>query len=101
MDAEQAVLKQLSAQELSELKQVHEELKLPEITKEDEKESALYIRRRIVHHLVTDVVGGEDDGLATFLHLQTFIQEITKDQKSEGEPEIGKTEVTELNEVKV
>ena len=104
MDAEQAVLKQISALELSELKQVHEELKLPEITKEDEKESALYIRRRIVHHLVTDVVGGEDDGLATFLHLQTFIQEITKDQsekKSEGEPEIGKTEVTETPEVKI
>ena len=101
MDAEQAVLQQLSALELNELKQVYEELKLPEVTDDTEKDNALYIRRMIVRHLSSDtVVGEEDKGLATFLHLQTFIQDITKDlsEKSEGEP---KAEVAGVTDVKV
>ena len=101
MDAEQAVLQQLSALELNELKQVYEELKLPEVTDDTKKDNALYIRRMIVRHLSSDtVVGEEDEGLATLLHLQTFIQDITKDlsEKSEGEP---KAEVAGVTDVKV
>ena len=83
MDAEQAVLRQLSTLELNELKQVHEELKLPEVTDETKKENALYVRRMIVRHLSSDtVVDEEDEGLATFLHIQTFIKGITKTQLS-------------------
>ena len=77
MDAEQAVLQQLSALELNELKQVYEEVKLPEVADDTKKDNALYIRRMIVRHLSSDtVVGEEDEGVATFLHLQTFIQDI-------------------------
>ena len=95
MHAEQAVLQQLSALELNELKQVYVEVKLPEVTDDTKKDNALYLRRMIVRHLSSDtVVGGEDEGLATFLHLQTFIQGITKDlEVSEEEP---KNEVTDV-----
>ena len=99
MDAEQAVLQQLSTLELNELKQVYDELKLPEVTDETKKENALYIRRMIVRHLSSDtVVGGEDEGLATFLHLQTFIQAITKDLVKEKSVEGPKTEVTDVKD---
>ena len=105
MDAEQAVLQQLSTLELNELKQVHEELKLPEVTDETKKENALYVRRMIVRHLSSDtVVDEEDEGLATFLHIQTFIKGITKDpveeEKEEPEPEVTEEKVELQNDNK-
>ena len=56
MDAEQAVLQQLSALELNELKQVYVEVKLPEFTDDTKKDNALYLRCMIVRYLSSDTV---------------------------------------------
>ena len=92
MDAEQGVFKKLGEINLDVLKQVYTELQLPDVTDENKKENETYIRRMIVRHLSSDtVVEVEDEGLATFLQLRTFIQGLTKDLLlTKDEPAVSK-----------
>ena len=90
MDAEKEVLRQLSELSVEHLKLVHTELGLTEISDDNKKESDSYIRKMIIRHLSSDeVVEVEDEGLSTYLHLNTFIKTLTpKDPKDEkdGKP---------------
>ena len=106
MDAEKEVLRQLSELSVEHLKLVHTELGLTEISDDNKKESDSYIRKMIIRHLSSDeVVEVEDEGLSTYLHLNTFIKTLTpKDPKDEkdGKPvNIGSTTAkkTDLTDV--
>ena len=79
MDPEREVMRQLAELSVDNLKLVHTELKLAEITSETKKDSESYIRKMILRHLSSDlVVEAEDEGLSTFLHLNTFIEALPK-----------------------
>ena len=79
MDAEKEVVSQLGVLQLDKLKLVYTELKLAEITDNNKKDNESYIRRMIMRHLSSDTIGeAEDEGLATFLHLSTFIKDMIK-----------------------
>ena len=88
MEIEGKVLKQLGELSVEHLKLVHTELGLTEITDEAKKESSSYIRKMIMRHLSSDdVADAEDEGLSTYLHLDTFMEtliaEDPKDSKDE------------------
>ena len=79
MDPEKEVLRQLGELDVDKLKLVHAELSLAEITDETKKDSESYIRKMIMRHLSSaDVVDSEDEGVSTYLHLNTFIATLTK-----------------------
>ena len=79
MDPEKEVLRQLGELDVDKLKLVHAELSLAEITDEAKKDSESYIRKMIMRHLSSaDVVDAEDEGVSTYLHLNTFIETLTK-----------------------
>ena len=89
MEIEGKVLKQLGELSVEHLKLVHAELALTDITDETKKESTSYIRKMIMRHLSSDdVADAEDEGLSTYLHLDTFMEtfltaEDPKDSKDE------------------
>ena len=82
MDAEAEVLKLIGeTSDIEELVSIHDDLKLPEV--EDAKKDNVTFRRRvIVRHLSSDaVVGVDDEGLATFLHLLDILRAMREDPK--------------------
>ena len=103
MDPEKEVLRQLGELDVDKLKLVHAELSLAEITDETKKDSESYIRKMIMRHLSSaDVIDSEDEGVSTYLHLNTFIETLTKmedpketDEKpANGDETATKTDVT-------
>ena len=88
MDPEREVVRQLGELSVERLKLVHTELKLPAITNDAKKESDSYIRKMILRHLSSEaIVDAEDEGLSTFLHLNTFINTLTAEDPKESTDE--------------
>jgi hypothetical protein len=81
MDPEKEVMRRLAELGVDDLKTVHTELKLADITDESKKDNESYIRKMIMRHLSSDtVVDAEDEGLSTYLFLNTFMKTLVKTQ---------------------